>query len=773
MDYIISMTCTPKAKGTFCLAIRRGGFCWQILAVLLLVPLLARATNVTVDVSNSVFTVTDTALGVHTSVYDNQNGNAALPGRLIESGVTALRYPGGGYADVYHWSANKDSPWFADTNNFGYIGPNVDFGHFAQLLTNSHCQAIITVDYGSGQRWNGGKTQMVIPGTNGTPEEAAAWVAYANASTNVFVYGGPSDQVIGTDALSNNWKTVGFWAKLRSTTPAQFSAWAGSDYDSTLSFLAINQPVPVGVKYWEIGNETFGTGFYDDTDGYSVDYAVPYDATPRFNHPSLSPLFYGAKVSLFSQAMKAVDPTIKIGAVVSTPPGDFSWDSISGKHWTTQVLAQCASQIDFVIAHWYPYAGSYADGSNLLAQVQTTIPLMINGKTANLDLNSNSGLRDQINLYRPTDGTNVQIFITEFGYNGNLTNGTPNGAGGVTNPIAGPVDALFAADCFSTWMNLGVANVDYLEMSAPNFLGDAGLPRGAVFYAVEMVRKLGVSGDRILNAHSDNTYLRAQAVLQQTKKLGLLLINENATSNQTITVTITNALLVGTGSRYQFGVTNFSSTSPANSFLPTSGPTTNTLSGLTNSFNVAVPAHTMVTLVLDLSTNTPPTLAAPGNQSVNVGTTVAFNAGGTDMESPPQILTYSLVTNPPNATLDGASGAFSWRPQVASANTTNLIGIKVADNGVPSMSATQFFTVSVNPLIQPMVAALTSPARQITLQVTGQTGPDYQIETSTNIFDWTPVWITNSPPQPFFWTDTNSIDQPMRFYRVKVGPPLP
>jgi len=760
-------------KGVFCPLGRKALFHLQILVVLALTPLLTIATNVTIDVSNSVFSVTDTALGVHTSVYDNQNGNAALPGRLIESGVTALRYPGGGYADVYHWSANKDSPWFADTNNFGYIGPNVDFGHFISLLTNSHSQAIITVDYGSGQRWNGGKTQMVIPGTNATPEEAAAWVAYANASTNVFIYGSPTDQVIGNDALSNNWKTVGFWAKLRASTPAQFSAWAGSNFDSTLSFLAINQPVPVGVKYWEIGNETFGTGFYDGSDGYSVSYAVPYDTTDRFNHPSLSPLFYGGKVSLFSQAMKAVDPTIKIGAVVSTPPGDFSWDSISGKHWTTQVLAQCASQIDFVIAHWYPYAGSYADGSNLLSQVQTTIPLMINGKTANLDVNGNAGLRDQIKLYRPADSTNVQIFITEFGYSGNLTNGTPNGAGGVTNPVAGPVDALFAADCYSTWMNLGVANVDYLEMNAPNFLGDSGLPRGGVFFAVEMVRKLGVTGDRILNANSDNKFLRAQAVLQQTKKLGLLLINENANSNQTITITITNVVLAGGGSRYQFGVTNFSSTSPATSFLPTSGPTTNLLSGLTNSFSVMVPAYTMVSLVLDLSTNTPPVLPAIGNQSVNIGTTVAFNASGTDAQSPPQILAYSLVTNPPNATVDGPSGAFSWRPQVTDANTTNLIGIKVADNGVPSMSATQFFTLTVNPLVSPVVETIASPANQITLQVTGQTGPDYEIETSTNLFDWTPVWVTNSPPQPFSWTDTNLTEQPMRYYRVKTGPPLP
>ena len=55
----------------------------------------------------------------------------------------------------------------------------------------------------------------------------------------------------------------------------------------------------------------------------------------------------------FSLAMKAVDPTIKIGAVVSTPPGDYSWDDFNntGERWTPQVLSQCATNIDFVIAH--------------------------------------------------------------------------------------------------------------------------------------------------------------------------------------------------------------------------------------------------------------------------------------------------------------------------------------------------------------------------------------------------------------------------------------
>ena len=109
--------------------------------------------------------------------------------------------------------------------------------------------------------------------------------------------------------------------------------------------------------------------------------------------------------------MKAVDPTIKVGAYSSTPPGDYSWDYISGvnngQHWTPLVLAQCGSNIDFVIVHWYP---SFSDnvGTSLLSEVGSTIPVMINGTGPYPHTGTNSGLEDWITNYCPNPG-NVQI----------------------------------------------------------------------------------------------------------------------------------------------------------------------------------------------------------------------------------------------------------------------------------------------------------------------------------------------------------------------------
>ena len=42
-------------------------------------------------------------------------------------------------------------------------------------------------------------------------------------------------------------------------------------------------------------------------------------------------------------------------------------------------------------------------------------------------------------------------------------------------------------------------------------------------------------------------------------------------------------------------------------------------------------------------------------------------------------------------TLNATNGILAWRPTVAQSPTTNLVSVMVADNGTPSLSATQQF----------------------------------------------------------------------------------
>src|SRR5262249_12073398 len=177
-----------------------------------------------------------------------------------------------------------------------------------------------------------------------------------------------------------------------------------------------------------------------------------------------------------------------------------------------------------------------------------------------------------------------------------------------------------------------------------------------------------------------------------------------------------------------------------------------------------------------LPSNTAPTLATIPNQTVNVGQMAAAAANAADSNSPQPVLTFSLLNAPSNATLVKTSttnAAFNWRPWVGYANTTNLVALKVSDNGSPSLAATQSFFVTVNSLTLPSLTSPTWNNGQFSLLVTGQSGPDYAVQASTNLFDWSTVWVTNSPSMPFGWIDTNAGAYPLRFYRLQVGPPFP
>jgi hypothetical protein len=95
----------------------------------------------------------------------------------------------------------------------------------------------------------------------------------------------------------------------------------------------------------------------------------------------------------------------------------------------------------------------------------------------------------------------------------------------------------------------------------------------------------------------------------------------------------------------------------------------------------------------------------------------------------------------------------------------------VTDNGTPNLSATNNFTVTVNPLTQPNVDTAVSSAGQFTLSVSGQVGPDYTVQVSTNLTGgaWNTLYTTNPAAMPFSFTDPNGA-LPVQFYRILVGP---
>ncbi len=262
-----------------------------------------------------------------------------------------------------------------------------------------------------------------------------------------------------------------------------------------------------------------------------------------------------------------------------------------------------------------------------------------------------------------------------------------------------------------------------------------------------------------------------------------LTVQGGASGTNTVTITALNGL----NGCYTFSATNLPSgvnatfaTNPISGgstrlILTASDTVTSGTSDVTIVATCGLLSHTTamaLTLNSILPPNTPPVLAAIGDRMVNAGQTVAFTASATDSDQPPQKLTFELLSGPANATLDTNGGAFSFRPLVTQADSTNHFTLKVSDNGSPSLSATQSFSVVVNPLSVPGLGSISSAGGQISFNVSGQSGPDYAIETSTDLTQWTSVFLTNSPALPFSWTDATT-NPPVRFYRIKLGPPLP
>ena len=563
--------------------------CLTVAFALATAPLYAVITsNVVINTANVRAVMPTTGLGLHTSPYYNNMSNALVDDRLEEAGVTTLRVGGGGYADIYHWSVTRQgngisgsgySPWFGQAGDFGYIGNGSDFASFVRLLDQVDSgQAVVTVNYGSALKLSG--NQSLVPDFGGQPKEAAAWVAYANSDASI--YGTANDIPIGVDQQGNDWKTAGYWAKLRSSTSAEYQTWASNDgvFDPLNSFLAIDRDAAVGIKYWEIGNETFGTGYFGGGNGYSVDYHLPY-GTNRDDHPDLSPAHYGQGVVEFSQLMKSIDPTIKIGAVLATPPDDYSWSyadlndngskQANEPYWNDEVLSQAANDIDFVMVHWYPQAGTNSNGLSLLQEVRTKLPLMINGTTAGQDTGANAGVRDTLAAY---GNPNAEIMVTEFNYFGTLQ-----------GSLANVAESVFVADAYATWLELGVTSVQYLELLTKDFLSDSGgLNRGSAFYGISMVDKLVEPGESLVGVTSNNAFVRVHAALQDDGSLAIMLLNLHQTETADAVININDFLPGAEGLQYLLtGGTSLSQSM---------------VSGVDSVFTINLPTRSITTLII-------------------------------------------------------------------------------------------------------------------------------------------------------------------------------
>jgi hypothetical protein len=258
------------------------------------------------------------------------------------------------------------------------------------------------------------------------------------------------------------------------------------------------------------------------------------------------------------------------------------------------------------------------------------------------------------------------------------------------------------------------------------------------------------------------------ASVAQTVNESTLLTVNNAATEPNIHATITGYGLINPPAGAAISASGIVTWTPSQ----TQSPSTNTITTVvTNSdpldtVNPNLTATNSLTVIVFA-----PTLAPISNYTVNAGQTLTFTNTATDND-PTRTLTFSLARGPTSASVGSANGVFVWRPGTAYAGTTNTLTMRVADNSVPSLSASQSFTVDVNNLSSPLtLEAARFSGGQFQVQVSGPVGPDYLIEATAALpaAQWTNLQTVTPWTTPFTFTDTNSALTD-RFYRVKLSP---
>jgi hypothetical protein len=527
--------------------------------------------KVTVDMDKARTFMAPRAMAVNASIADGHLLDPELPALLRAAGITTLRYPGGGFADNFHWSTNKSSnSQVSVAKRYSDYAPNTDFGHFVHVADQVGT-AVITVNYGSNQEGTGG----------GEPAEAAAWVAYAN--------GNPTDtKVIGKDSTGYDWQTVGYWASLRASAPLPT--------DDGKNFLRINRPGSLNVKYWEVGNEVYKNGYYGG-EGDTLDLHAPYPKEAKDNekqrrkNANLSPASYAKNFLLFAQAMKAVDPRIKVGASVDSPVAnkwdvqEWTQDPVTGKYvekssfhkaadagadWDKNVLQAAGKDIDFVSLHWNTGNSTEASGwkdldnASLLGASRDELPTI---------------MAEFLGLFQKYCGPNtqnIQLLVTDVG---------PKSFIKVTDPN---VVGLFAADGYLSLMESGAANIDWSDLHSGNLLDDKNKP-GSAYFGLQMIHNLMSFNETIVNASSSHALLAVHAASHKNGSVSLMLINKDAKNNAVVKVTVNGGKLAGPGMRFDYGRSN----PPADKVIAGTQ-----VDDVGNNFSVTVPAFTVAVLLI-------------------------------------------------------------------------------------------------------------------------------------------------------------------------------
>ena len=399
-------------------------------------------------------------------------------------------------------------------------------------------------------------------------------------------------------------------ANYGSGTPAEAAAWVQES----------NVTNHYGFKYWEIGNECYGSWETDNN-------TVPHD-----------PYTYAQRFQQYYIQMKAVDPTIKIGAVAVAGEDSYANNTnhpvvnprtgVTHNGWTPVMLATMRSlgvTPDFLIYH--RYAQSPGDESDQ--------GLLLSNSTWSTDA---ADLRQQLNDYLGAAvAPSVELDNTE-------NNSVSTNPGKQTTSL---VNGLFLADSICAAMNTEFNSVVWWDLRNGQETGnnnsgtlygwrqygdygvvDSADPAGPAdtyptFYVERLLQHFARGGDRLVSSASDYPLLSVCAAQRTNGGLTLLVVNKSASNALNANITISGATPGSTGTLYSYGIPqdNAAETGVGSADIATSPVT-----GLSTTFSHSFPAYSANVIAFGGSGGPSPTPTATPTTSATATQTATATA---------------------------------------------------------------------------------------------------------------------------------------------------
>lgn len=234
-------------------------------------------------------------------------------------------------------------------------------------------------------------------------------------------------------------------------------------------------------------------------------YSIPYWEVGDEEYFLVDATAYADRFLEFAHAMKAVDPSIKVGANISPARLD----------WSRKVLRAVGAKVDFVVHNWYPQQPQRENDRTLLQtprQLQQDIAL----------------IRGLLKMEAPARAADIEIHVG--GYNSVSYAPGPQ--------TVSMVNALWAADVLGTMAVSGVAAAGYwaLHNVYPPRGGDYGLmtstPENAPYPVLHVFRLFKEHfGSTLVKASAEDERISVYASTEgdaEQERLHLLIVNKDA-----------------------------------------------------------------------------------------------------------------------------------------------------------------------------------------------------------------------------------------------------